>query len=80
MLQQSMSVKLGYLVHAVGFVVNTIGFTYGTFFAKDHAGITSIVEYRGWPGKLKYLTYWCEVRFFYIMACVSYNCSVLLVT
>ena len=58
-----MDSKIGYLVHFVGFCVNTIGFVYGTFVAYDYDGVSSVLQYRGWPGKLKYLTYWCEVSF-----------------
>ena len=58
-----MDSKIGCLVHFVGFCVNTIGFVYGTFVAYDYDGVSSVLQYRGWPGKLKYLTYWCEVSF-----------------
>lgn len=65
--------KFGYVLHFVAFVVNSIGFVFGTFFAVDHNGVANIFAYRGWPGKLKYLTYWSEVIQFLYFAVAILN-------
>ena len=56
-----MATLLGILVHLIGFSVNSFGLGYSVLYGADQHGDTGILTYRGWPGKVKYLTFWCEV-------------------
>ena len=47
-----------FLVNLTGFLVNGFGLTYGLLISEHGEGI---FYYRGWPGKLKYLTFWNQV-------------------
>jgi len=47
------------LIELFVFIVNSCGLVYDILYQSQHG--EGILQYRGYPGKFKYLTFWCEV-------------------
>ena len=65
---------LGVCVHLIGLLLSALGLGYGFLYISEHG--EGMLYYRGWPGKLKYMTFWNQVKTNLILANQTFIISI----